>query len=70
MIANEVGALPPGNLVKNTHERGGAANWNNPHESTDSGIWVGTGTCLYFSCHRDNKLLKFIVGQVLWTCCQ
>ena len=75
MIADNVGTapaseLPPGNLVRNTHEHEGTAKWNNPHEFTGSGIWVRDGTCLYFSCHLDNELLKFIVGQVLWFCCQ
>ena len=72
MIADKVGTapaseLPPGNLVRNAHEHGGGAERNNPHEFTDSSTWVRDGTCLYFSCHLDNELLKFIVGQVLWT---
>ena len=75
MITDKVGTapaseLPPGNLVRNTHKRGSAAVWNNPHEFTNPGIWVGNRTCLYFSCHLDNELLKFVVGQVLWTYCQ
>ena len=80
MIADKVGIapaseLPPENLARNTHERGSVAEGNNSQEFTDAGLliralWVGDGTCLYFLCHLDNELLKFIAGQVLWTCCQ